>query len=424
MNIFDDLGRLIGDLGNNVVQQVVSSFINEQSTTTVQQKYNTIPIQQSQLDTTGRAFLSNIGVGDAEKQADFDKLTKQYDIRYGKSYADFDDLVSSFNVSRLPSMDHVPMPFCGHIIMSRPSLYAQVSTSVSSYSARGVNEEPDPIKNFNVMRNHPKMSAFVNDRYGQLLLRMLSIQNNDYYMPLFTTQAMSYTVGDVQLKSVEKGQTYYGHVIKYGHYSEEHKIGGTISIDFRNDYYYSILKTIYIWMMYIDIVSRGDAIKPSNVSQLNAILDYCGSIYYLVTDASMSRLVYWEKLTGVFPRNAPFSMFSYSDNLDIADKLTVEFDYGIKSDPCDPNVLFDINMLSAKSYSLAAAYMQYGPAYQYGTASIDYSNINDKGKWANSTRPDSFQGPFGLGDAFAKKPIIQAVKNGNTLNYYLHWLKY
>ena len=57
---------------------------------------------------------------------------------------------------------------------------------------------------------------------------------------------MSYAVQDAQIKTIEKGHTFYGHFIKYGKHSEEHKVANTISIDFRNDYYHSVLQTIWI----------------------------------------------------------------------------------------------------------------------------------------------------------------------------------
>jgi len=386
--------------------------------------YNTKANERATINRTIPKLLSGLGTSAAEKTPDFDTLAKQYKIQYGQSYADFTDLIDHFNLSRLPSYESVPMPFIGHIIMTRPSLYVQPSTSTSSYSeSNSIAEAPNMIKNFNALKNHPKTSAFVNDAYGQKLLKMLSESSNSYYMPVFTTRAASYSVNDVQLKTVEKGQTYYGHTIKYAHYNEEHKFGGSISIDFRNDYYYSILKTVYIWMAYIDIVSRGEIVKPSYISQMNGILDYCGSIYYLVTDMSMSKLQYWEKLTGVFPRSAPFSIFSYNDMPGVEDKISIEFDFGMKSDPCDPNVLFDLNMLSANSYTQAANFMRYGPAYLNQQKTINYADVNRKSDWSKAVRADNFKGPFGLGDAFAAKPIIQAVKNGSTLNYYLHWLR-
>lgn len=427
---FNFVESLTGLVGSAVSNMLWNSILNADKSTsstktpTTQDQYNTKYQQVSSpaVKSSANSFSNSFVGVDAEKLPDFDKLIKQNDIRLGRSFADFEDMITSFNVSRLPNFDATPMPFVGHIIMSRPSLYVDIgSGSVTGGTAS--EGSPNPKTNFAAMKSHPKTSAFVNDKYGQLLLNMLSYKSSSNYMPLFTTQAMTYQVGDVGLETVKTGETFSGHTIKYGHYTEEHKLGGTISIDFRNDYYYSVLKTIYIWMMYIDIVSRGDAILPSLVSQLNGILDYCASIYYLVTDAGMSRLLYWEKLTGVFPKTAPFSIFNYNDAPAIEDKISVEFDYGMRSDPCDPNVLFDLNMLSGGSYQMAAKYMQYGPAYQYSVKSIDYSDRSSMKYWNKSQRPDSFRGPFGLGDAFAAKPIIQAVKSGNTLNYYLYWLK-
>lgn len=362
---------------------------------------------------------------------DFDKLAKTYNVEYGKSYADFYDLVSYFNVSRLPDYDNAPTPFIGHIIMTRPSLYVDTTSSVyGGYTTGNTAEAPDPAKNFGAMRANAKTSAFVNDYYGKKLLRMLSYNSSSFYMPLFTTRAVSYSVGDVALRTVEKGGTFCGHLIKYGIYSEDHKIGGTISIDFQNDYYWSILKTIYIWMMYIDIASRSDAIRPSWVAQKSGLLDYCGSIYYLVTDMGGSKLIYWEKLTGVFPKSAPFSLLSMENNPVVQDKITIEFDYGMKSDPMDPSVLFDLNMLSGGTFGAANNYLAYGPA---GSGTMyklpDYSSPAASGGWSKETRPDGFSrggASFAIGDAFAKKPIIQCVKDTNTTgaySFYLHWLK-
>ena len=112
-----------------------------------------------------------------------------------------------------------------------------------------------------------------------------------------------------------------------------------------------------------------------------------------------------------------------NDGPGLEDKITIEFDYGMRSDPMDPNVLFDINMLSGGNYYTASRYMQYGPGSPKAYSFPDYSKPEQMSYWANAVRPDGFSrgnANFGLGDQFAIKPIIQAVKNGQTLNYYLH----
>ena len=133
-------------------------------------------------------------------------------------------------------------------------------------------------RNIDILRNHQMTAAFVNDKYGYKLFESLCATNalgqanKNMYLPIITTRAMSYNTNDVQIKTIDKGNTYFGHMIKYGKHSEEHKVSGTISLDFRNDRFLSIMKMIYIWMCYIYIVSKTGAIEPLLKYQENLIL--------------------------------------------------------------------------------------------------------------------------------------------------------
>lgn len=343
---------------------------------------------------------------DITSTLDMDSVLKSRNVRYGMPYATFDDLISYFDLSRLPDYVGMAVPLVGHVIFTRPSLYVDVY-------GRGTQQA---AANYAAMKANPLSAAFVNDKYGKKLLDMLSEFSSNPYMPIFTTRATSYSVQDFSIKTVEKAQTYYGHVIKYGKHSEEHKIGGTISIDFRNDRYNSILKAVQLWAAYIWITSKNDAIQPSDSSQKNGILDYCGSIYYFVTDMQMSRLYYWEKLTGVFPRTVPYSIFSYGDAPILEDKISIEFDYGVKSDPNDLDVLFDIDVLSASGYGQALRYYLGGVTNQ----SIPTFNGNSQA-WQNLARPDSYERPFGLGNAFALRPVIQMQQKNGDVSYHLQY---
>ena len=327
-----------------------------------------------------------------------DSVFKQHNVRYGFSYSDFYDLVSYFNVARLPDIDGAVMPLVGHVIFTRPSLNVKVYGS-------GDFLDGEAALNYRNLCQNPRTSAFVNDRYGRELLHMLSDGNTSAYMPVFTTRAMTYTVNDVAIKTIEKGHTFFGHVLKYGKNAEDYKVGGTVSIDFRNDRYQSILKAAYIWQSYIYIISKNDSLKPHETYQHNGVLDYAGSIYYFVTTMDMSRLVYWEKLTGVFPKTVPFSQFSYNDAPIVEDKISIEFDYGIRSEPCDPDILLDINTLTRRTGAAGVI------ALKTGASSREL------------VTPDSFEKPFGLGDAFAIAPLIQIVKTNGVLAYYLQFVK-
>lgn len=313
--------------------------------------------------------------------------------RYGRSYTDFGKMVNYFNLSKLPDYDNMAEPYIAYIFMSRPML------NISAYG--GVSDEY-AAKNYQALQQNSMTAAYANDKYGKQLLHMLSEYSGNAWLPIITTKAMSYSVGDVELKTVEKGNTYFGHVLKYGKHSEDHKVSGTISIDFRNDRYLSILKTMYLWMCYIYIVSKSNSIQPKLINQRNAILDYPASLYYLITRRDGRELVYWEKLTGIFPIKSPLSIFSYSDNMILEDRVNIDFSYGIRSDPCDPNVLMDINFLSGDTYS----------------------NILSKSKTSGKLYSEKFlnnkEAPFVKGDVYARNPYIQMKKlSDGSLKYYL-----
>ena len=340
---------------------------------------------------------------------------------------DLDDMVTNFDISRLPDYDNMPTTFCGHLLFSRPSLYIDcdhvpptVNGARQGYSTSNLKLwETDPRFNYTAMMGEPLTASFVSDPAGRLLLRQLSQFCSNPYIPLFTTKALTYSTADISIKTVDKGATFYGHTIKYGHYSEEHKIGGTISLEFLNDRYWSVLKTCYMWMAYIYMVSKTNAIRPSLPCQTGGIIDYAGSIYYLVTDMDNHRLVYWEKLTGVFPKMVPFSLFSTEDNPKVEDKVSIEFDYGIKSDPCDPSILLDINTLTFGTYEKAIRYLD---PNQGGHNSYAAVKANGKPN-PNNVRQDEFRGGImARSNVEAARPVIYGIDNSDGRSYYLDWL--
>lgn len=330
-------------------------------------------------------------------------------VRYGKSYTDFNKTLNYFNLSRLPDYDNAAEPYIAYILMSRPSL--NIGTP-KWYD--GAYMDTTAQKNLSAFQNNAMSAAFANDAYGMEMLRQLSRFAYNAWMPIITTKAMSYSVGDMNLKTVEKGNTYYGHMIKYGKHSEDHKVSGSISIDFRNDRYLSIMKMIHLWMCYIYNISKNDLLVPYEADQINGILDYAGSIYYLVTRRDGRELVYWEKLVGVFPTSLPFSIFSYNDNMIIQDTVSIEFSYGIRCDPCDPSILMDINFLSGDSYETITSKTKNG----YRNSVLK----NGSQYLSNERFLNNKETPMVLGDVYARNPYISVQKDSNgNLKYYLLW---
>ena len=330
---------------------------------------------------------------------DYIKEFKQDGVRYGWSYTDFSKLIDYYNISRLPDYDNATEPYLAYLLFSKPML------NLARSSDRAFDE--NARNNLSSMQSNPMSAAFSNDPYGLELLMSMSECTGNNWLPLLTTRAMSYSVTDVELKTVEKGNTYYGHVLKYGKHSEEHKISNTVSIDFRNDRYLSVLKMIYLWMCYIYNVSKNDTIQPKLLFQRNGILDYAGSIYYLVTRRDGREIVYWEKLVGVFPLNAPFSIFNFSDNFIIEDKLSINFQYGIRADPCDPNILLDINVLSGRT-----------------AQSARNSMWTSRNVMSGEVLQNNAEAPFVLGDVYAAYPFITMQQGDDgTIKYFLRWIR-
>lgn len=333
----------------------------------------------------------------------------------GISYSTADDLINYFDISKIPNPYNATEPYLATILMSRPSLHISSPTWKTNGKVQGYGADYEQSElNFQSLINNPQMAAWAHDEYGTKMLRSLSRYSVDKWLPIVTTSAMTYNVSDIGIKQIEKGNTFYGHVVKYGKHSEEHKISNNISIDFRNDRYLLMLKMCYLWMMYIYNVSKNMTIVPSFEYQRNGILDYAGSIYYLVTRRDNRQLVYWEKLVGVFPINLPMSIFSYSNDMIIEPKVTIEFSYGIKNDPCDPSILMDINALSGDSLSEITKRVNNG---WNDLAKPAGSRVLTNEVIATGMRSN----PYAKSNAYATNPYVVAHADGDVITYYLVW---
>lgn len=296
---------------------------------------------------------------------------------------DLEQLIGKFNVYGMPDYDNAPEPFIGHIFMSRPSLAV--------------------ANNIDAIKRNAQLHSIITDPYGRELAMSLDERAKQKWIPLITTRAKNYSVNDIELKTVEKGSTFYGHTINYSKHSEDHKMGGTFSMDFRNDRFNSILKLIYFWAFYIYNVSKNDSIVVNPIFEEKGILDYCGSLYYVVTKTNHNRIIYWEKLVGVRPKKIPLSIFSWDDVTKIEDTVSVDFEYGLRSDPEDPAILMDINVLNNLTPESAGLHM--------------HSRVNDAyGMWVRPTYNLNYNGV-----PFADGPYVSAYRDNGIYEYYLEF---
>lgn len=295
----------------------------------------------------------------------------------------FGTLLEKFNVWNLPDYDNVPEPFIGHIFMSRPSL--------------------EILPNLRDMKKLSVLHGVLTDEYGEQLALSLDRNASSKWLPIITSRAKNYPVEDIELQSVEKSSTFFGHTITYSKHNEEYKSGKTISIDFRNDRFNSIFKLMYIWMFYIHTVSRSSSyIKVNPDYEENGILDYCASLYYVVTRSDNSRIIYWDKLVGVRPKKLPVSMYNWDDAIKLVDTVSIDFEYSLRSNPMDPAILMDINMLNNRTETEASIVLH---SYPFGNSAF--------------VQPDRC-GIAGIDNPrFATNVNIIAVGSGTSIEYYL-----
>ena len=197
-------------------------------------------------------------------------------------------------------------------------------------------------------------------------LKSLIDAGNSYhkFMVLLSNEALSFEVGDVVLKTTEHGETYNGNKIIYGKSDQESNAAGEMSIRYVDTINLDIYKLHVAWVDYINKVSRG-IIEPKREYMTGKILDYAVSCYYFLCGPDGHTILYWQKLTGVFPINTGENTFSWdSGTLLSKPQIDIKYMYSFKSS-MDPRTLVEFDSLSSTS-EISKKILDYSGAYIKG----------------------------------------------------------
>ena len=165
------------------------------------------------------------------------------------------------------------------------------------------------------------------------------------FMVLLSNEAKSFEVGDVVIKTVEHGETYNGNKIVYGFSDQESNAANEMSIRYVDTVNLDIFKLHLAWVDYINKVSRG-IFTPKDEYMRNRILDYAASCYYFLCGPDGSTILYWQKLTGVFPVNTGENAFSWDSGTLLAKpEINIKYMYSFKS-TMDPIIIAEFRELS------------------------------------------------------------------------------
>lgn len=266
-----------------------------------------------------------------------------------KSYIDYLALINRFD---LPDGFAYLDGLRGYLFMSRPDL--------NLFENGVLNEQASTKLSFNEFAGSKRQPDSIHLAIAKMLQRNTGYPSS-FIIPI-TNRAKGYTPNDQILETLDIGETFYGSKVRYGRHTGQSRGTGSFTLTFEDDKYLTLYKLIALWIEYIDMVYYGD-MKPTDTNIRQNILDYAGSFFFLavrmtaepvpVSSTSTEKkngyeIVYWEKLTGVFPSTRNDSAFAYTKGQPISPEFSVQFEYSMKSKSgiLDPYVLSEFNEMN------------------------------------------------------------------------------
>ena len=247
-------------------------------------------------------------------------------------------MYNSFNRNKTAFPDKALSKTFAYVFFTRPDLNILTRAEGSTdFTLNDENTGHDPKYKY-LWQNNP-----------WCLKSLVSAGNPHHkFMVLLSNEALSFEVGDVVLKTMEHGETYNGNKIIYGRSDQESNAAGEMSIRYIDTVNLDIFKLHLVWTDYINKVSRG-VFSPKIGYMKNRILDYAVSCYYFLCAADGSTILYWQKLTGVFPVNTSENTFSWDSGTLLAKpEINIKYMYSFKSS-MDMFSLYEFNEMASSS---------------------------------------------------------------------------
>lgn len=177
----------------------------------------------------------------------------------------------------------------------------------------------------------PKYSYIFNNNSNTLRSLVKNGNPNHDFLVFLSNEARSFEVEDIVLKTYEHGETYNGSKIIYGRTDHDSNSSGEMDIRYVDNVNLDIFKMHLLWVDYISKVSRG-VFVPKEEYIKNRILDYACSCYYFLCGPDGNTILYWQKLTGVFPMNTGENAFSWdSGTLLASPEINIKYAYSMRT---------------------------------------------------------------------------------------------
>ena len=279
----------------------------------------------------------NMDIGYRNKSDIYDTTSKGYFSDLQKK------MYNSFNRNKTAFPDKELNKTFAYVFFTRPDLNVLTNSSSTDFTLHEQMESDG--KFIYLWKNNP------------WCLKSLVKGGNPYhkFMTFLSNEALSFEVGDLVIKTQEHGETYNGHKIVYGRSDIESNVAGEMSVRYIDTVNLDVYKLHLAWVDYISKVSRG-VITPKREYIVDKILDYACSCYYFLCGPDGHTILYWQKLTGVFPINTGENIFSWDSGTLLAKpEINIKYMYAFKSS-MDPIIIEEFNRLTSTSGSVKSSY--------------------------------------------------------------------
>lgn len=170
---------------------------------------------------------------------------------------------------------------------------------------------------------------------------------DNHFISFLSNRAMSFSLPDYQVAEYKLDQPFTQFSTSYAGNSNEIRTNQSVQVQFRETENLDITALFDAWIKYIDLVSYG-IVTPYYDYNTSAmyygvpIIDYATSIYEIITKPDGTEIIYWAKITGVFPTTMPHSnyQYTYEDRMD--NGIEIQFSGGLP-ETLNPKIFSDFN---------------------------------------------------------------------------------
>ena len=211
----------------------------------------------------------------------------------------------------------------GYVFMVRPDLNLspdghQLHAQVNADPFIGYMAQADPVIFLSL--THYSTTTYTGE---------IQNTNNHHFISFLFDRVEEYQVPDYEIGTHEMNQPFTGFRTIYAGNGNTNISGCQFAIGFRDTATLRVTKLFYLWISYINGISLNlfapkEEYLYSKYTQGSQMIDYATSIYFIRTRPD-GEIIFFHKITGVFPTSVPLNMQSFNKGSSPDPKVSVNF---------------------------------------------------------------------------------------------------